>query len=149
MAAATFDLKGTNGCLLQPQTVRAFEHSVDVDAATVAAGVGFGAGESAEFYTTPAGALVTALEAYVLTAAGGTETIDIGDEADPDGWLDGGNANGTAGTRIAQAGTEAYRVLAAQGKYYAAATGLRLTSVNANAVMKVRVVIRGTMVDLT
>jgi hypothetical protein len=148
MAAATFDLKALAGGQMQNQTCRRFEHYVDVNAATVAAGVGFGAGESGEFYTTPAGCVIETVEAFVLTKADGANTIDIGDEANPDGWLDGGDVYVDAIAHVAKAGNEDYRALAKGGKLYQTATGLRLTSVAAEATLKVRVYITGYMVDL-
>jgi hypothetical protein len=148
MAAATYDIKALNAAHLQPVNAHNFQHVVDVDAALVDGGAGFGAGESAEFYTIPAGSLVEAVDAYILTPAGATCTVDIGDETNPDGFLDGGDCEGAAGTRIALAGTEADRALAAEGRWFAAATGLRVTFPAANAVAKLRIVIRGHTVDL-
>lgn len=148
MAAATYDLKSLTGWQTQNQTNRSFEHFVDINAALVDSGSGFGAGESGEFYTTPAGCLIEAVEAFVLTKADGANTIDIGDEADPDGWIDGGDVYVNAIAHVAKAGTEDYRTAAKGGKVYQTATGLRLTSVAAEAALKVRVYITGYMLDL-
>jgi hypothetical protein len=148
MAAATFDIKDIIGISPQNQTSRKFEHCIDIDTALIAAGVGIGAGESIEFYTTPVGCMIETVEAFLLTKADSANTIDIGDETDPDGWLDGGDVYVTAPAWVAKAGTEAYRAIAKSGKYYAAATGLRMTSIAADVALKVRVYVTGYMVNL-
>jgi hypothetical protein len=144
MAAATYDLKSTIGAN-RAASSRAFESKFIVDASVVDGGDGFGVGESAEFCEVPAGALVTGVSVISRTAAGDTCTIDVGDEADPDGFLDGGDAESTADTLIALAGTEAY--VAAGGKFFSADTGLRITVVNANAAAVIEIVVRGVMLS--
>lgn len=145
MAAATRDIQALTSPWRVSQFSRDFQHVVKVNLAKVASGSGSGAGETNDFYTTPPKCLVHDVALIVRTAGGGTLTIDVGDEADPDGWLDGVNGNATADTRPALAGTEAYRALTALGKYYHTATPLRLTTVNANAVGVFDLIIRGTM----
>lgn len=99
-----------------------------------------GAGESADVVVTPAEpCALTDVAVLLLTAEGGTLTIDVGDESDPDGWVDGGNANGTPNAFIAKAGTEAY----SGPKYYAAGTPLRVTCVNAADAAKIMIVAAG------
>lgn len=146
MAAATRDIQTLTAPWRVSQTSRDFQHVVTVDLSQVASGSGSGAGETNDFYKTPALSLIHSVDLIVRTAGGATLTLDVGDEADPDGWLDGVNGNATANTRPALAGTEAYRALTAAGKYYHAATPLRLTTVNANAVGVFDLVIRGTMI---
>lgn len=146
MAAATRDIQSLTQPWLVSMTNKVFTHVVDVDLSKVAAGSGSGAGETNDFYTTPPTCIVHRVDALIVTAGGATLTLDVGDEADPDGWLDGINGNGSANTRPALAGTEAYLALTSGGKYYHTATPLRLTTVNANAVGKFRFIIRGTMV---
>lgn len=145
MADATRDIQSLTYPWLVSQTSRDFQHVVEVDLSQVASGSGSGAGETNDFYTTPPQCFIDQIDCVIVTAGGATLTLDVGDEADPDGWADGINGNGTANTRPAFAGTEAY--LAAKGKYYHTATKLRLTTVNANAVGKFRFVIRGTSIS--
>ena len=79
-----------------------------------------------EVIKVPANTLVTNVALNVTTAEGGTLTIDVGDGDDPDGFLDGVNANATA-AYLPVAGTAAYE----QGKYYTAADTIDVTTVNA------------------
>ena len=79
-----------------------------------------------EVIKVPANTLVTNVALNVTTAEGGTLTIDVGDGDDPDGYLDGVNANATA-AYIPVDGTAAF----AQGKYYTAADTIDVTTVNA------------------
>ena len=79
-----------------------------------------------EVIKVPANTLVTNVALNVTTAEGGTLTIDVGDGDDPDGFLDGVDANATA-AYIPVAGTAAYE----QGKYYTAADTIDVTTVNA------------------
>lgn len=144
MAAATYDGKPFTHGDRRSQTNVMFTDRYRVKAADIADGVGVGAGESVEFCTIKGGSLVFAVRALLRTAEGGTLTIDIGDETDPDGWLDGGNANGTADALIALAGTEAY--VSAAPKFYGSDTGLRMTCVNAADVAEVDVLIWGVRV---
>ena len=88
----------------------------------------------------PANTLVTSVALNVTTAEGGTLTIDVGDGADPDGYLDGVNANTAAAYSLApSAGTPTGY---ADGKYYTAADTIDVTTVNAAdaAVMTLTVV---------
>jgi hypothetical protein len=82
--------------------------------------------DTLEVIKVPANTLVTNVVLNVTTAEGGTLTIDVGDGADPDGFIDGVNANTTA-AYIPVAGTAAYE----QGKYYTAADTIDVTTVNA------------------
>lgn len=135
MAAATYDLIRTLG-QYPTMSDQGFTLIKTLDTATH----NIGLGESADILVTPQEqSLVTRVTAVLLTAEGGAATVDIGDEADPDGWVDGGNANGTAGAVIAKAGTEAY----AGGKVYAAGTPLRLTAVAALDAAKIMIVVEG------
>jgi hypothetical protein len=139
MADATYNLIRPLG-QYGAQTPRHFTITKIVDTADS----NIGAGESADFCNTPATAVVTSVTAVELTAEGGTLTVDIGDEADPDGYLDGGNANVTAPAVIAKAGTEAY----AGGKYYATATPLRIVCVNAADAAKIAITVEGYTLDV-
>lgn len=105
-----------------------------ITAERAAAGLtALGATDVLEVIRIPANTLVTNVALEVTTAEGGTLTIDVGDGDDPDGFLDGVNAN-TAAAYIPVAGTAAYE----QGKYYTAADTIDVTTVNAAdaAVMK-------------
>ena len=79
-----------------------------------------------EVIRVPANTLVTNVALNVTTAEGGTLTVDVGDGDDPDGYIDGVNANATA-AYIPVAGTAAYE----QGKYYTAADTIDVVTVNA------------------
>lgn len=141
MAAATHDgLPFTLGDRHE-QSGKHFTKQVRFKAADIAEGVGVGAGESVEFLTIKGGSLVQGVVSVLRVAEGGTLTVDIGDETDPDGWLDGGNANGTADAKIALAGTEAY--VAAAPKFYASDTGLRITCVNAADAAEIDILVHG------
>lgn len=119
-----------------------------IAAARLAAGAtALTSGDIIEAIPLPAKSLVLGVGLDVTTVEGGTLTIDIGDGTDPDGFLDGVNANTaasywsgnnltvTAGSPNAVAGTPyAY----ALGKYYSAADTIDVVTVNAAdaAVMK-------------
>jgi len=109
-----------------------------ITTARAAAGLtALAATDTLEVIKVPANTLVTNVVLNVTTAEGGTLTIDVGDGADPDGFIDGVNANTTA-AYIPVAGTAAYE----QGKYYTAADTIDVTTVNAAdaAVMTLTVV---------
>ena len=57
-------------------------------------------------FTLPKGYMHERLVAVLRTAEGGAGNFDVGITGDLDGFLDGGDANGTANARIALAGTE-------------------------------------------
>ena len=95
------------------------------------------AGDVLEVIKVPANTLVTHVALNVTTAEGGTLTVDVGDGDNPDGYLDGVNANATA-AYLTVAGTDAFEA----GKYYTAADTIDVTTVNAadTAVMKLTAV---------
>ena len=135
MAAATFDLVTALG-QYPCQSDRGFVLTKTLDTAEY----NLGAGESADILVTPQElSLVTRVTAILLTAEGGAATADIGDETDPDGWLDGGDVNGTPNARIATGTAAAY----AAGKVYAAGTPIRYTAVAAQDLAKVLVAVEG------
>ena len=96
--------------------------SVDLNFATItteraAAGLtALTSGDILEVIRVPANTLVTNVALNVTTAEGGTLTVDVGDGANDDGYIDGVNANATA-AYITVAGTDAYE----QGRFYTAA----------------------------
>jgi len=135
MAAATYDLVRALGQYTRMND-GGFTLIKDIDFAEN----NIGANESADIMVTPPEpTLIDNVVAYLITAEGGTLTIDIGDESNTDGWLDGGDANGTPGALIATGTAVAY----AGPKLYAAGTPLRITCVNAADAGKVRVIAWG------
>ena len=113
--------------------------TVDLNFATItseraAAGLtALAAGDVLEVIKVPANTLVTHVALNVTTAEGGTLTVDVGDGDNPDGYLDGVNANATA-AYLTVAGTDAFEA----GKFYTAADTIDIVTVNAadTAVMK-------------
>ena len=107
--------------------------SVDLNFATItteraAAGLtALAATDVLEVIRVPANTLVTHVALNVTTAEGGTLTIDVGDGTDPDGYLDGVNAN-TAAAYITDGGSAA---ALGHGKFYTAADTIDVTTVNA------------------
>lgn len=100
-----------------------------------------GAGDVLEVLSIPAKTYVMMVGLDVTTAEGGTLTIDVGDASDPDGFLDGVNANTTASYATALSLAEATPntvVGYSNGKYYAAADTIDVKTVNAadTAVMR-------------
>lgn len=79
-----------------------------------------------EVIRVPANTLVTNVALNVTTAEGGTLTVDVGDGDNPDGYLDGVNANATA-AYLTVAGTDAFEA----GKYYTAADTIDIVLNNA------------------
>ena len=106
--------------------------SVDLNFATItteraAAGLtALAAGDVLEVIKVPANTLVTHVALNVTTAEGGTLTVDVGDGDNPDGYLDGVNANATA-AYLTVAGTDAFEA----GKFYTAADTIDIVTVNA------------------
>jgi len=93
-----------------------------------------GGGDVLEVMPIPAKTYVMQVGLDVTTAEGGTCTIDVGDASDPDGFLDGVNANTAASyaTSLALAeGTPNTIVGYSNGKYYAAADTIDIKTVNA------------------
>jgi hypothetical protein len=128
---AAYPDKGTNATTMV---------SIDLDmAAITAARVAAGATALAdndilEVIRVPAKTLVLAVGLDVTTVEGGTCTIDVGDGATVDGFLDGVDAN-TVASYCSTLSTEAYD----GGKYYAAADTIDVKFINAAdaAVMRV------------
>jgi hypothetical protein len=118
-------------------------YSETVGGANVAtAGNGLDATDVAELLAIPAGTLVLAVFATVLTAEGGTQAIEVGDGADPDGWVVSFDANGAVGltksTMTATAG--AFALQTTGGKHYESADTIDITATtNAYGVGKMRV----------
>ena len=93
-----------------------------------------GANDILEVMPIPAKTYVMQVGLDVTTAEGGTCTVDVGDATDPDGFLDGVNANTAASYATALALAEASPntvVGYSNGKYYAAADTIDIKTVNA------------------
>lgn len=146
MAAATFNaIKQVNG-LSQPQATRRRELVYLVDFDTLGDGTGLAAAEDAAIGILPAGYVHERCDVILRTAEGTAATLDIGTEANDDGFLDGGNMNGTPDARVALAGTEAFSA----GTYFAADTELRVKTPSGaatldDAIVEIRMV--GYMAD--
>jgi hypothetical protein len=116
-----------------------------ITAARAAAGAtALTAGDALEVIRIPAGTQVVAVGLSVTTAEGGTLTVDVGDGDDPDGWLDGVNANTAAGyssstVTISEGTPNTISPAFAFGKYYGAEDTIDVKTVNAadTAVMTV------------
>ena len=121
MAAATHNAKAQIPQGRQ-QGTRRVELHYHIDFNTIGDGTGLVAGEDAEIGDLPAGFVHERLDSILRTAEGTAATVDVGTEADPDCFLDGGNANGTPNAKIALAGTEA----ATPGTYYHTTTPIRV-----------------------
>lgn len=108
-----------------------------ITAARAAAGAtALQAGDVLEALHVPAGTQVLAVGLNVTTAEGGTLTVDVGDGADPDGFLDGVDANAVAGysssqVTISEGTPNTISPALAFGKYYAAADTIDVKIVNA------------------
>lgn len=120
MAAATFVVKNQvpQG---RAQLPRRVEFHYRLDFSVLGDGTGLAATEDAEFADLPAGYVHERLDAVLRTAQGVAATVDIGSEATPNGFLDGGNVNGNANAAVALAGTEAF----APGTYFHVNTPVR------------------------
>jgi hypothetical protein len=93
-----------------------------------------GANDILEVMPIPAKTYVMQVGLDVTTAEGGTCTVDVGDATDPDGFLDGVNANTAASYATALTLAEASPntvVGYSNGKYYAAADTIDIKTVNA------------------
>lgn len=106
-----------------------------ITAARSAAGAtALGAADVIEALPIPAKTVVLRVGLDVTTAEGGTLTIDVGDGSDPDGYLDGVNANTVTSYSSALALTEGTPNTItgySNGKYYSAADTIDVTTVNA------------------
>jgi hypothetical protein len=120
---------------------------VDLNFATISADraaagqTAIGGGDILEVMSIPAKTMVLAVGLDVTTAEGATCTIDVGDGGDPDGFLDGVNANTAASYATSLVLAEAAPNTVAgysNGKYYAAADTIDVKTVNAadTAVMR-------------
>jgi len=142
---ADFDIKETVG-RNRKQTDRRVEWEYEVDFSSMGDGTGLAATETAELCVLPKGYVHERLDVVLRTAEGEAATLDVGDAADVDGFMDGGNLNGSANAQVALAGTEAY----AAGKYFHADTPVNLlcpAAANTINVAKARFTFVGYMSD--
>jgi hypothetical protein len=90
----------------------------------------------------PAKTYVLAAGIDVTTAEGATQTVDLGDGSDPDGFLDGVNANAVASYATSLVLTEAAPNTVtgySNGKYYSAADTIDVVFVNEPDTLVMRV----------
>jgi hypothetical protein len=128
---AAYPEKGTNATTM----ISVGLNMAAITAARSAAGAtALANGDVLEVIRIPAKTSVLAVGLDVTTAEGGTCTIDVGDGDDPDGYLDGVNAN-TVASYATPDGATGY----ATGRYYGAADTIDVVFVNAAdaAVMRV------------
>ena len=106
-----------------------------IAAARLAAGqTAVGAGDGIAALSIPAMTFVHSAGVNVLTAEGGTLTLDLGDADDPDGWLDGVDGNAIAAyapTHVLTEGAPNVIIGYGKGKLYTVADTLDLITVNA------------------
>lgn len=105
-------------------------------ARTAAGATALTAGDVIEVLQIPAGTQVLSVGLNVTTAEGGTLTVDVGDGADPDGYLDGVDGNAVAGysssqVTITEGTPNTISPALAFGKYYTSADTLDVKIVNA------------------
>lgn len=116
-----------------------------IAAARAAAGAAaLGAGDVLEALPIPAKTMVLKVGADVTTTEGGTLTLDVGDGTDPDGFLDGVNANAVAGyssaaVTLVEGAPNTLSPAYAFGKYYGAADTIDVVTVNVADAAVVRV----------
>jgi hypothetical protein len=116
-----------------------------ITAARLAAGAtALTSGDVLEVLRIPAKSQVLNVGVDVTKAEGGTLTIDVGDGADPDGFLDGVNANTVAGyssstVTLVEGAPNTLSPAFGFGKYYGAADTIDVTTVNAADVAVMRV----------
>jgi len=112
-----------------------------ITAARSAAGAtALGAGDILQALHVPANTFVISAGLNVLTAEGGTQTFDLGDGTDPDGYLDGVDGNAVAGfgpAHVLTEGTPNVIIGLGKGKYYSSADTIDLVQVNACDTAKV------------
>ena len=101
----------------------------------VAAGAtALGAGDILQALHVPAKTFVISAGITVTTAEGATQTFDLGDGDDADGYLDGVDGNSVAGygpTHVLTEGTPNVIIGLGKGKYYDSADTIDLVQVNA------------------
>jgi len=122
--------------------------AVDLDFAAIttarvaASATALGAGDILNVISLPAKCYVVAAGIDVTTAEGATQTFDLGDGTDPDGYLDGVDGNAVASYAPSQVLAEATPntvVGYSFGKYYASADTIDIVCVNACDTAVVRV----------
>lgn len=120
MAAATFDAKNQvdQG---RAQTSGRVEINFKVDFAKIGDGTGLAATEDAEIGVLPAGYVHERLDAVLRKAEGEVATMDVGVEADDNGFGVTMNVNGTINAEIAP-GAAAFGA----GKYFHVNTPVRV-----------------------
>lgn len=142
--------KGTAAAYPDAGRYRLTKLAVTLDFAAIAAArsaagaTALTSGDVLEVLRIPAKTQVLAVGADVTKAEGGTLTLDVGDGVDPDGFLDGVNANTVAGyssttVTIVEGTPNTISPAFGFGKYYHAADTIDVVTVNAadNAVVTI------------
>ena len=101
-----------------------------------AAGVAWGAGDTAKLLFIPAGTIILSVATYLITAEGAALTIGIGDSAGATTFLSTNNLNTTLGTHVISPVSQAGSLM----KAYTADDYLLMTLNNAAAHAKVNIV---------
>jgi len=112
-------------------------------ARVTASATALGAGDILQALHVPANTMVFSAGLVVLTVEGATQTFDLGDGSDADGWLDGVNGNALGGYAptfiLAEATPNTQVGFFGSGKHYTAADTIDLVQVNACDTAKVLV----------
>lgn len=100
-----------------------------------------GAGDVLQLFDVAAGDHVVGAAIKVVTVEGATQTFDLGDGSDADGYIDGANGNALGTTGMTYVESTGAVVGYAGGKFYTAADTIDLTVVEAADACKVIVTV--------
>jgi len=142
--AADYDLSAQASSRVQAGYRPMFTVENEIDFSEVNGGAGAGLGETVGAINVYKGWLVHRVLLEVVTPEGATQTFDVGDETDPNGFLDAVNGNAAAGTQYVTElaltdGTPNTVTGYSNGKIYAADDQIDVTATQAcdTAVIKV------------
>jgi len=146
MAAADYDIQDRMGGRNVAMDSRRFTRRFRFDcAANNLAGT-----KSYSFHVPGKNEVIDKVTVVERTAAGTTATVDVGDEADPNGWVAAANVNGTANALAVPGAAAAYRALTtAQGVLYDGIKDLRVTPSATLSAAVFDVVVEGFSIDNT
>lgn len=108
----------------------------DVDFSKINSGAGLASSGTYEAMSIPADTLVLAVSSRRLEAVENGDDLDVGDGADPDGWIDG--VDHTSGGVEAELG----RFPTTNEKHYTSADTIDITNNNASGITKGKVRIK-------
>jgi hypothetical protein len=129
--SAASSAKGLN--LIRVEKVTMNFATITTDRVTAGA-TALGAGDILQALHVPANTFVISAGINVTTVEGATQTFDLGDGDDPDGYLDGVNGNAVASyspTHVLTEGAPNVIIGLGKGKMYTAADTIDLVQVNA------------------